>query len=257
MQPVIETLKAWHTHPFIDHFTVALILIGIVTDLIATLFSARLWLRYMALTLMILGAAFAWGSWVTGGWAANQVWDSVTGPGKDVLRRHAWWGNVLPWVFTGLAIWRIGAQFIRVIAEFRPIYLLVAIAAGAGIFYQGYLGGELVYGYGVGTALLTPAATAVPPSAVPSPQATFSGPVPSGLIPSFSPTPTPLASMLPTPTPMVSAVPAPMNTPAAPATPPPAAPSPATPSPAANPATPLNPPPGAASTTTPSGPKNL
>ena len=128
MQSVIESLKAWQPHPFVDHFTVALILIGILTDLVASIFSARLWIRYMALTLMIAGAIGAVGSNVTGGWEAGRVWDSVNGAGKTVLERHAWWGDVLPWVFGGLALWRLGVQSVGFIAASRPIYLLVAIA---------------------------------------------------------------------------------------------------------------------------------
>jgi uncharacterized membrane protein len=246
MQSVIETLKAWQPHPFVDHFTVALILLGIITDLVASLFSARLWLRYMALTLIILGAFGAWGSNVTGGWEAGRVWDSVTGPGKDVLQRHAWWGGVLPWVFSVLALWRIGVQFIGVIAELRPIYLLVAILTGVAIFYQAHLGGEMVYDYGVGTALLLPAATASPSAAQPSPQATFS-PAPA-IMPTAAPSPTVSASVLATPAPTVGTAPAPMNSPSA---------SPAATPSAGNSETPVNPPSGESATPGSSEPKNL
>src|SRR5215469_11325668 len=155
MHSVIEYLKTWQPHPFVDHFTVAVILLGIVTDLIASLFSSRLWLKYMALALMVFGAIATFGSNVTGGWEAGRVWDSVTGPGKTVLERHAWWGDVLPWVFGGLAVWRLGVQFLGFIAASRPIYLLVALLAAALIIYQGHLGAVMVYDYGLGTALLT------------------------------------------------------------------------------------------------------
>jgi uncharacterized membrane protein len=208
MQSVIAILKSWQPHPFVDHFTVALILVGIVTDLFASIFSARLWIRYMALSLMILGALAAWGSNVTGGWEAERVWDSVVGPGKDVLQRHAWWGDILPWVFAGLALWRLGAQFTGFIAATRPIYLLAAIVAGALIVYQGHLGSMMVYDYAIGSAAYpsaSPTASSSPLAAQPSPESPSSptsipsetaSPIPSitpavPLNPSASPSPSP------------------------------------------------------------------
>jgi len=197
MQSVIGILKSWQPHPFIDHFTVALILLGVVTDLAASIFSVRLWIRYMALSLMVLGALAAAGSNITGGWEADRVWEAVTGPGKDVLERHAWWGDVLPWVFAGLALWRLGVQFVGIVAASRPIYLLVAILAGAAIVYQGHLGGVMVYDYGIGSALLATSQTAAPsPSpGQPGPEASIS-PAPS-FAPMLTPTVTPTAASSP------------------------------------------------------------
>jgi uncharacterized membrane protein len=219
MQSVIETLKTWQPHPFVDHFTVALILIGILTDLVGSIFSARLWIRYMALTLMIAGAISAAGSNLTGGWEANRLWDSVHGAGKAVLERHAWWGDKLPWVFGALALWRLGVQFVGFIAVSRPIYLLFAILGGAAIIYQGHLGAEMVYDYGIGTALLT-SGQAITPSPLPSPAVPFSeatgapspasslspSPNPS-IAPATTPSPSALAPMTPSPTPTNSTEP--------------------------------------------------
>ncbi|HJU12640.1 MAG TPA: DUF2231 domain-containing protein [Candidatus Binataceae bacterium] len=225
MQSIIEYLKIWQPHPFVDHFTVALILLGIVTDLIASLFSARLWIRYMALTLMILGAIGAGGSNVSGGWEAHRVWDSVSGPGKAVLERHAWWGDVLPWVFGVLALWRIGVQFIGFIAVSRPIYLLAALIGGALIVYQGHLGSVMVYDYGIGTALLTPSQAT--PSPVPSPavvapeipsESGSPSPALSSPLPSTTPTsPSTELPAMPTPSTTSTPVPSPTATPESPA----------------------------------------
>jgi uncharacterized membrane protein len=250
MQPLIHTLKLMQLHPFVDHFTVALIVIGVLTDLVASLFPSRLWMRYMALTLMILGAGAAACSNITGGWEADRVWNNVQGPAKDVLHTHAELGDILPWVFGGLALWRLGVQFLGFLHGSRPLYLIAAVVGLCAIIYQGYKGGELVYDYGVGTAMM-PMPAAATPEATPTPIET---PAPSPSVAPSTPTPNPLA-VVPTPAPTVSASPsspATAETPAAPA--PEASPSA---SPSATSGTPVNPPPGDASSTATPTPHNL
>jgi uncharacterized membrane protein len=186
MQALVDMIKAWQPHPVVDHFTVALIVVGVLIDLVASIIPSRIWIRYMALSLMVLGAAAAWGSNITGGWEADRVWDNVTGPAKDVLKTHAQVGDILPWVFLGLAVWRLGVQFLGFLMGTRPIYLLVAVIAMGAVLYQGYKGGELVYDYGVGTALM---ATPAPQQTPASPPAEAS-PIPTVSVPTPTPTPT-------------------------------------------------------------------
>ena len=189
MQGLLEAIQKWHIHPAIDHFTVAILIVAVLTDLIASMFSTRLWLRYAALALMIAGTAAAWGSNVTGGWEADRVWNAVKaagGPAYVTLQSHAWWGDWLPWVFLVLAVWRIGVQLFGFMAETRLLYLLAALVAAILISYQSYLGGKLVYDYGVGTALFAAA------PATQSPQAEATGPatpLPTVYVPAATVTP--------------------------------------------------------------------
>jgi uncharacterized membrane protein len=228
MQGVVEFLKGWQLHPVVDHFTVALILVGVLIDLVASLAPSRAWLRSMATTLIVLGALAAIASKFTGGWEAERVWDNLSGPAKVLLKRHAWWGDKLPFVFAGLAVWRLGLQFFSFLARTRVVYILVAIAAAGAILYQGDLGGDLVYDYGVGTALMNQQA--------PSPAASVAQPEAPGPIPTvYVPPPTPASA--PSPVPPAASV-----SPVAPALP---APSSAT-TPAAATGTEVSPPPGAA-----------
>jgi uncharacterized membrane protein len=205
MQGLLEAIQKWHIHPAIDHFTVALLIVAVAADLIASMFSTRLWLRYAALALMIAGTAAAWGSNLTGGWEADRIWNAVKavgGPGYAVLQRHAWLGDWLPWVFLVLASWRIGVQLFGFMAGTRSLYLLVAVPAVIVLSYQGYLGGRMVYDYGVGTALF---ATAPP---TPSPQAEATGPatpLPTVYVPAA--TVTPEAAIVPSASATASAMP--------------------------------------------------
>jgi len=203
MQAIVDALKAWQLHPVADHFTVAIVVIAVLADLLASLFASRIWVRYMATSLMVVGALAAWSSNVTGGWEASRVWDNVTGPAKDVLKTHAELGGWLPWVFTGLAIWRVGIQSLGFIAGLRPLYLLAAIVAAGVLIYQGHEGGELVYTYGVGTAVMPVASNPPSPSPEASPSAEPSG-IPTVFVPTMTPTPSasvkPGASASPTTT---------------------------------------------------------
>jgi uncharacterized membrane protein len=183
-------------------------------DLTGSLLPSFRWIRYAALTLMILGAAAAAASWQSGGWEAHKVYKLLGGETKELLHDHAELGEWLPAVFAILALWRIGVESIGFIGAWRGLYLLAAIIANGALGYQGYLGGELVYDHGVGTALMTPtpaespAAAAVPtalptvyvpPSAAPSPAAspsTASTPAPSAA-PSAATTAQPSATPTP------------------------------------------------------------
>jgi uncharacterized membrane protein len=207
MQGLLEAIQKWHIHPAIDHFTVALLIVAVAADLIASMFSTRLWLRYAALALMIAGTAAAWGSNLTGGWEADRIWDAVKavgGPGYAVVQRHAWLGDWLPWVFLVLAVWRIGVQLFGFIAGTRSLYLLVAVPAVIVLSYQGYLGGKMVYDYGVGTALF---AAATP---TPSRQAEATGPatpLPTVYVPAATVTPEAAPTIVPSANATASAMP--------------------------------------------------
>lgn len=231
MQALVETIKAWQLHPVVDHFTVALVIVGILVDLCGSLMASRAWPRTTALTLMVVGAAAAWGSKLTGGWEAGRVWDGVKGPALDVLKRHAELGDYLPWAILALALWRFGIQFFGFVMGSRPIYLMVAAIVGGVIIYQGHLGGELVYDYGVGTALMPAAAATESPEASPAATPAEASPIPTVFNPSAAPTPE--VQVSPAVSASATATPSPSATPAA--------------SPSASEGTPVNPPGGEAS----------
>jgi len=252
MQAVVDSLKAWQLHPVADNFTVAIVVIAVLADLLASLFASRIWIRYMATFLMVAGALAAWSSNVSGGWEASRVWDNVTGPAKVVLITHAELGGWLPWVITALAIWRLGIQFLGFIAGLRPLYLLAAIVAVGVLIYQGHEGGELVYTYGVGTAVMPVASNA----ASPSPEASPAGPagepsaIPTVYVPTTTPTPRATVPGAAAPAPSAPAQPGAAASPAMPGSPA------ATPS-ASSSATPAKPPAaGATPSASPSPPRS-
>jgi len=184
---ILAAIKLWHVHPVVDHFTIALLIVGVLMDLAGSLFPAYRWIRYAALTLMILGAGAAAGSTLSGGWEAEKVWDATTGPAKQLLQRHAEFGDKLMWVFGVLALWRILVEALSFVAGTRPIYLIVAVIAIIVLGYQGYTGGKMVYDYGVGTAIYSSPAPVQTPPPVPTP-------IPTVYVPTVAPTPSPTAT---------------------------------------------------------------
>jgi uncharacterized membrane protein len=212
MESVLDFIQRLDLHPVADHFTIALLTIAVLIDLLASLAPTRTWIRYMALTLMILGALAAGSSYATGDMETDRISKALTEPAKKILETHAWLGEVLAISFGVLALWRILIEGLGFFAGSRPVYLIVAIVGVLALFYQGHLGGQLVFDYGAGTALMaatpgaqaSPEATATPGSAlptvsIPTPMSTFS---PASTAPSPGPlTTAPTPSMAPSASP--------------------------------------------------------
>jgi uncharacterized membrane protein len=201
MENLHKLLTNWQLHPFVDHFTIGLLIIAVLVDFAALIFAQRLWLRYMALTLMILGAAAAAASYGTGDIEGDRIWDLVNGPAKDVLRQHALLGYYLMITFGVLALWRILITALGFMERTRQIYLALALFAVAALIYQGRLGGQLVYTYGVGTGSMAPgghANAAEAPAAVESALPAVPTAIPTVYVPTAAPTEAPMATPEPT-----------------------------------------------------------
>jgi uncharacterized membrane protein len=182
MDSVVKFLEPYQLHPVIDHFSVALLITAVLIDLVAGASPSRIWLRYTAVLLIVLGAIAAGGSYFTGGMEADRIWNALGEPAKDVLKRHAELGEYLAITFGILAVWRLMIQGFGFMAGSRAIYLIVALAAIVVLGYSAHLGGVLVYDYGAGTALM--AAAPVPAEvASPGSEPTTSGPLPTVTVP--------------------------------------------------------------------------
>lgn len=216
MDKISEQLVRWHVHPIIDHFTIALLVVALLIDIVASILSERLWLRYMALTLMVLGATSAATSWFTGGGEARATFKYLSPAGRAVLHIHSQLGNALAVTFAVLALWRILIQALGFMARTRQVYLALAFLAVVALGYQGWLGGKLVYGFGAGTQLLlsgaqgpaaaetapavpkvAPLPSAIPTVYVPMPSVSASAAA-SAAAPATTPRPAATASALPT-----------------------------------------------------------
>jgi uncharacterized membrane protein len=206
MESVVKFLQPYQLHPQVDHFSVALLIVAVLIDLVASRAPDRIWLRYTALLLMILGSLSAGASYLTGDAEADRIWNALGQPAKDVLKTHAELGEYLAITFGVLAVWRILIQVAGFMAGSRAIYLIVAFVAITVLGYQSHLGGSLVYDYGAGTALM--AAAPVPSeTASPGAAATSVAPIPTVTVP------TPLATPMLPPSAAAPASPSSMDSP--------------------------------------------
>ncbi len=210
MDKALDILQRMQIHPVVDHFTVSLLIVGVLVDLVGSLAPTRTWIRSMALTLMILGAIAAGGSYLTGDLEADRIWKALGPDAKSILHRHAQIGEYMAIAFGILALWRIFIAGFTFMEGSRPIYLIIAIVACLVLGYGAHLGGDLVYNYGAGTALMAAEGN---PTPWPSPSTLIS---PGAVLPTVTvPTATPSAAPSTAASPAAAASPATVASPVA------------------------------------------
>ena len=165
-------IAKYHLHPIVDHFTIALLAMGVLVDVvgyvIGRLFDNRSprtkglgdRLSGAAVVLLIPGAISAIFSRLTGESEAERVWDTISPAAQQILfsdtgsarfLSHAVLGTYLMYAFVGLAAWRVLLEIWTSLKRTHLVYLTVAIVALCALLYQGKTGGELVYHHAVGT----------------------------------------------------------------------------------------------------------
>jgi uncharacterized membrane protein len=170
-----QLVSAYHLHPIVDHFTIALLTFGIVAEMLAAVVILLCgdqagvvsgWgqkLRSAALLLIVAGAVASVLSYLSGDEEADRLWDTMSPAAQQILvssngpdyLSHAVLGQRLMYVFLVLAAWRMMLELWKRLESTRIVFLIASMIAAAALLYQGKTGGELVYEHGVGTARMT------------------------------------------------------------------------------------------------------
>jgi len=170
-----QLVGAYHLHPLVDHFTIALLTFGIVAEMLAAVVILLCgdqagvvsgWgqkLRSAALLLIVAGAVASVLSYLSGDEEADRLWDTMSPAARQILvssngpdyLSHAVLGQRLMYVFLVLAAWRMMLELWKRLESTRIVFLIASMIAAAALLYQGKTGGELVYEHGVGTARMT------------------------------------------------------------------------------------------------------
>jgi uncharacterized membrane protein len=97
MSMLEELTRQYHLHPIVDHFTIALLAVGLAAEFLAAAASllSRRWmdwlrawaekLRSTALVLVIGGAAATVLSYYTGDTEADRLWDTMSPAAQQIL----------------------------------------------------------------------------------------------------------------------------------------------------------------------------
>ncbi len=136
-------VRLQEVHPALVHFPIALLPLTFAADLAGSVTSNRR-LSWLGRWGMVASAASAALAGVAGLIAQEEV--NVEGPSMDTLITHRNLNLGVLALTTALAVRRQGE------AKAGPAYLGAAALALGTLLYSGYLGGKVVYEYGVGVA---------------------------------------------------------------------------------------------------------
>lgn len=135
-------------HPLFVHFPIALLLTGFLLDGLGFLLK-KSGLSIAGWWCFGLGVLSAIAAVITGLQAEETV--TLSQEASEVLEMHEHFQLYSTAVLVGLLIWRCLKW--RLIPPLASAYFVVALLAVGAISYGSHYGGELVYEYGVGTAV--------------------------------------------------------------------------------------------------------
>ncbi|MDH3744056.1 MAG: hypothetical protein OES47_03020 [Acidobacteriota bacterium] len=140
-------------HPALVHFPIALLPVAVLFDfLLVALRRQRDWLDRAASLLYPVAGLGAWAAYEAGEKAADAV--GLAAPIVQLtLNKHSDLGHYSFWLLSALAVLRLALTLwdpeVRRLVP-RVVILMVAVAGVALVFRTADLGGELVFGHGVG-----------------------------------------------------------------------------------------------------------
>jgi uncharacterized membrane protein len=128
-------------HPSLVHLPIALFPLAVVADLLGSV-TARKSFHSFGKRAILAAAAGAAASAVTGLIAGEEV--NVEGDARDKLMTHRNLNAVATIIASCMALWRARRD------QPNAVYFCAGMAGMGVLTYTAYLGGELVYGAGVG-----------------------------------------------------------------------------------------------------------
>ncbi len=140
-------------HPPSVHFAIALTITGIIFEVLFLIFRKES-LKSAGFWTFMFGVVAVWGAMLTGHEAEEVVEDFITEGSKayQLLETHEELGEILPYIFTVLGLFRL-YLFFRENIKLHFIYTLAGVISIAAIGYQGNIGGKMVYEYGIGVQI--------------------------------------------------------------------------------------------------------
>ncbi|NOX38486.1 MAG: DUF2231 domain-containing protein [Calditrichaeota bacterium] len=136
-------------HALVVHFTIALLAVAVMSDFLYAV-SRREKFHQLGRSLLILGTLAATAAVLTG-WLAQNALDIPTELQESVVH-HKWSGLITLGAFGVLCVLRylppLSGRWQQ--KPIQWVYYLVSVVGLVFLFRTGFLGGELVYKFGVG-----------------------------------------------------------------------------------------------------------
>jgi len=140
-----------HLHPMLVHFPIALLIIGLLADIVGVVTKREFYAR-MALILLVLGTAGLIAAYFSGHEAAEGLME--TGPLSMAVETHEEAALLTVWLMVATTLVRLGLVVMRKYSGFvRLIPLAIFILGVASMARTGYYGGELVFKHAAGVQL--------------------------------------------------------------------------------------------------------
>ncbi|MCI0614931.1 hypothetical protein L0244_18215 [bacterium] len=174
---IVSKTNLPNLHPALVHFPIVLLLIALLIDIAALIFSSRDWLRKSALMLIVFGTVAALVTFWTGRQAAETI--SLTAAVEGVLTRHENSAENTLWFFGVYATIRVILQAVSYRKWIHAVLIVLGLTGQYLLFKTADLGGALVYKHGVGVNVSeAKSSTDIEPS--PSSGEAASGPIVAG-----------------------------------------------------------------------------
>ncbi len=141
-------------HPLLIHFPIAILIIAFVFDVLALVLPKKWWNPTMVTLLYTIGTVFTLITYYSGQEAAEDL--KIPAGAKDVLHQHSQLGLYTLLFFGFYITIRLALTWNKdTIKRGLHTGLIIGAFVGLGLLYTtAEHGGELVYGYGVGTGQL-------------------------------------------------------------------------------------------------------
>ena len=137
-------------HPAIVHFPIALLVLSVIADFFGFLYQSES-LRGAG-WWSLFGAAIGGALAVAAGlYDMKREEEKIKHKAHEQVHKHMYVGFVLLAAIAGLTVWR-WLIYANQDYDLNWVYLILAFLIVFLAFFQGWLGGELVFGYGVGVA---------------------------------------------------------------------------------------------------------
>ncbi|MBN2616648.1 MAG: DUF2231 domain-containing protein [Bacteroidales bacterium] len=140
-----------HLHPMIVHFPIALLLTGLLFDIIG-LFAKKAFFSKAGFYLLILGTLGVAVAYLTGHFAGSGITEQ--GALKQALETHQAAAELTVWLVSITAAFRMVIEiFKKYKGVFKALAFVLFLASALAIARTGYYGGELVYKHAAGVQL--------------------------------------------------------------------------------------------------------